>query len=570
VKKDKDTSVDAAELRRRAEERLKEQETEDVYARAQQDAQRLVHELQVHQIELELQNEELRQSRAEVETYLEQYTYLYDFAPVGYFTLDQDGVILQVNLTGAKLLGVARSRLVNRRFGLYVSPDTRSVFSAFLESVCESRTIESCEVELLTEANGSSYMRIEAAVTRDGEECCIAMVDITERKQAEDALALANAQLHQNVKRLAELTETAERFVDTVSHEFRTPLAAIKEFTSILADGLGGPVTEDQAEYLGIMSNAVLDLAQMVDDLLDNSRLKAGTLRVNRRRCTGAEIMQSVRPMLLAKAKSKNIALVEDIAPDLSDVFADKEKAGRILINLAVNAIKFSPENSQVIIKAAEALDGGVEISVTDHGPGLSGDELEKIFDRFTQSAVWGEANANGFGLGLNIAKDFARLNLGEIHVESTPGKGSSFLFTLPRYDWREIVENYLRLLSPEAEGGLVVSGLELTLVEHDGSLDLVQGFLASACRPVDLILGDGEADRLILLGQTDTPADWAERLREIRVQSMQNDSLLRIPEIRIAVAGKWRCPGENDKITSRVLEEMFARKPVGQKSACS
>ena len=567
MKKHKDTSADAAELRRQAEERLKEQETEDVYAQAEQDAQRLIHELQVHQIELELQNEELRQSRAEVETCLEQYTYLYDFAPVGYFTLDRNGVIRQVNLTGAQLLGVARSRLVNRRFGLLVSPETRPIFNAFIESIRESQTKETCEMVLLTEANASFYVRIEAAVPRDGEECLIAVVDITERKQAEDALATANAQLQQNNKRLAALTETAERFVDTVSHEFRTPLAAIKEFTSILADGLGGPVTEDQTEYLGIISNAVLDLAQMVDDLLDSSRLKVGTLRVNRRRCTGAEIIQSVRPMLLSN-KSKNITLVEDIAPDLSDVFADKERAGHVLINLAVNAIKFSPENSQVVIKAAEALDRGVEISISDQGPGLSGDELKTIFDRFTQSGVGGEAGAKGFGLGLSIATDLARLNLGDLRIESTPGKGSSFFFALPRYDWREIVERYLYLLL-DAEGDSVVSGLEVTLAEHDGSLDYVHGFLASACRPADLILGDIEGDRLILLGQTDTPADWAERLREIRVQSMKNDSLLRIPEIRIAVVGMWRCPAENDKIASRVLEELSGREPLGQKSAC-
>jgi len=566
---DKDTSADAAELRRRAEERLKEYETEEIRLQAEQDAQRLVHELQVHQIELELQNEELRQSRAEVEKYLEQYTCLYDFAPVGYYTLDRSGIIRQMNLVGARLLGVERSRLVGSRFGLFVSPETRSVFSAFLENVFESHAIEICEVELLAEGNAAYYVRIEAAVTTDGEECRIAVVDITARKQAEDALEMANVHLQRNNKRLAELAETAERFVDTASHEFRTPLAVIKEFTSILADGLGGPVTDEQAEYLGIMSNAVTDLAQMVDDLLDSSRLKSGTLRVNRRRCTGAEIIQSVRPMLLSKAKSKNTTLVEDIAPDLSDVFADKEKAGRILINLGVNAIKFSPDNSQVIIRAAETFDGSIEISVTDQGPGLSGDELKMIFDRFTQCGVRSEAGAKGFGLGLNIARDLARLNLGTIRAESTPGKGSSFLFTLPRYDWSEIVESYLYLL-PDAEGDSVVSGLEVALAEHDGSLDFVHGFLTSACRPADLILGDRETERLILLGQTDTPADWAERLREIRVQSMKSDPLLRIPEIRIAVVGMWHCPAENDKIASRVLEELSGREPLGQKSAHS
>ena len=108
MKKDRNTSADATELRRRAEARLRAAKTEGTPARTEAEAQRLVHELQVHQIELEMQNQELRESRAEVEAGLERYTELYDFAPVGYLTLGRDGAIRQVNLTGARLLGVER------------------------------------------------------------------------------------------------------------------------------------------------------------------------------------------------------------------------------------------------------------------------------------------------------------------------------------------------------------------------------------------------------------------------------------------------------------------------------
>ena len=97
--------------------------------------QRLVQELQIHQIELELQNEQLEQARAETEAALERYTDLYEFAPLGYFTLDRDGTIRQANLTGSRLLGVDRSRLVNRRFGLFVAENSRSAFRAFTERV---------------------------------------------------------------------------------------------------------------------------------------------------------------------------------------------------------------------------------------------------------------------------------------------------------------------------------------------------------------------------------------------------------------------------------------------------
>ena len=144
--------------------------------------------LQVHQIELEMQNAELRQARDEVETALEKYTDLYDFAPVGYFTLDRDGIIRAVNLTGASLLGIERSRLIGRRFGLFVAAEARPAFTAFLGKVFASPAKEACEVALLKEGNHPLFVQIEARVAASGQECRIAVIDITERKRIEDAL----------------------------------------------------------------------------------------------------------------------------------------------------------------------------------------------------------------------------------------------------------------------------------------------------------------------------------------------------------------------------------------------
>jgi PAS domain-containing protein len=149
MKKVRNTSADSAELRQRAEERLRAAATKGVPARTEAEAQRLVHELQVHQVELEMQNDELRQSQAEVEAGLERYTELYDFAPVGYFTLGRDGAIRQVNLTGARLLGVDRAQVMGRRFGVFVSAPDRAGFNAFLEKVFTGQAKEVCAVALL-------------------------------------------------------------------------------------------------------------------------------------------------------------------------------------------------------------------------------------------------------------------------------------------------------------------------------------------------------------------------------------------------------------------------------------
>jgi PAS domain S-box-containing protein len=186
MKKDKNPSADAAKLRRRAEERLRAGRTEAAAPR-EADTQRLVHELQVHQIELEMQNEELRRSRAEVEAGLERYTELYDFAPVGYLTLGRDGAIRQVNLTGARLLGVERARLQGRRFGVLVGEPDRAAFDAFLEKIFASQGKEVCDVSLLKQGKGPLNVQMTATVSQDGQECRVMMTDITERKQIENA-----------------------------------------------------------------------------------------------------------------------------------------------------------------------------------------------------------------------------------------------------------------------------------------------------------------------------------------------------------------------------------------------
>jgi PAS domain S-box-containing protein len=192
MKKNPHPPADDAELRRRAEERLgeqrKSQRSEAGDPGTAEDTARLVHELQVHQIELEMQNEELRQARARADTLLTQYTDLYDLAPAGYLTFDREGAIRQVNLTGARLLGVECSRLVNRRFGLFVAKGDQRAFSDFLEKVFASQAKECCEVTLPKESSQPVVLQIEGTRSADGQECRAVVVDLTERKRAEEEL----------------------------------------------------------------------------------------------------------------------------------------------------------------------------------------------------------------------------------------------------------------------------------------------------------------------------------------------------------------------------------------------
>src|ERR1700730_8363056 len=183
---------DAAELRRRAEARLNEQQQSQRKVtgteRTTHDTQRLVAEFQIHQIEREMQNEQLEQARTETEAALELYTDLYEVAPAGYFTLARDGTILQANLTGPALLEVDRSRLVNRRFGLFVAENSRAAFRAFVAKVFAGESRETCEVMLLREGKSPFCARLEARFSDNYHECRVVVLDITERIRAEEKI----------------------------------------------------------------------------------------------------------------------------------------------------------------------------------------------------------------------------------------------------------------------------------------------------------------------------------------------------------------------------------------------
>ncbi len=195
---DKNTHTQKSSLRRQAEERLAARPSTSTIL-SQVDAIHLVHELQVHQIELEMQNEELQQSHAQVETALQRYSDLYDFAPVGYLLLDHLGIILQANLTGANMFEVNRADLVGRRLGMFVAVPDRAVLNAFMVRAFADDAKQVCEVTLVQTLGQSQsnclFVRLEGSVPENRHECLVTVIDITERKQAEQALLENNQRM---------------------------------------------------------------------------------------------------------------------------------------------------------------------------------------------------------------------------------------------------------------------------------------------------------------------------------------------------------------------------------------
>lgn len=200
----------AADLRRQAEMRILENAPTHSPPGTAEETERLVHELEVHRIELEMQNSELRLVRDELERALEKHTDLYDFAPVGYFTLNRNGDITAANLSGAAFLGIERASLLGQRFKRFVSANDRPFFSDFVHKVFVSRSKVSCEVPLTIEGDQPRFVQVEAVASNSGLECRLALIDISGRRHAEDALQESEERMY----KLAEMAVDAIIMLD--------------------------------------------------------------------------------------------------------------------------------------------------------------------------------------------------------------------------------------------------------------------------------------------------------------------------------------------------------------------
>ncbi len=378
-----------------------------------------------------------------------------------------------------------------------------------------------------------------------------------QRQQLLQEITAAKELLEKKNRRLAELYETAHRFVDNVSHEFRTPLTVIKEYTSLVRDGLVDSA-EQQRHFLDVVADRADDLNTMVDDMLDVSKLEAGLLGAWRRTCSVATIIEDLRPALERKASVKGIALELSVEPSLPDVYCDDEKVGRAIINLAVNAIKFCRDQGPVRLWARENSPlPGVMVGVTDNGPGINEEGLAKIFERFRQLDHNGSARGacKGFGLGLNIAKELVDLNLGELTVESQVDRGSTFAFTLPPAEPVEVIRRFLQRIVHLRNGPPTLSLVSATIDPPDRApvSDDIDAYLHSLLRRNDLVYRVEETRWLLLVatGEFELELFYSKARRALNDMN-RNRIHGPLPEVDMETLGFWR--------TSCDFQEVFTQ----------
>jgi PAS domain S-box-containing protein len=413
----------AATLRRRAEKHLKTPAPPGSFPHEEDETQRLLRELQLHQLELKMQNAELQQARDDVESVLANYTDLYDFAPVGYVTLALGGTVRAANLTAAGLLGMERSRLAGRDFELFVAPEARLLFATFLGRVFSCQGKESCELPLTTAGSSRLYVQIEA-VSTSGQECRVVLIDISERRQMEEKLAILRTDLDTHAAELAAANIELEAFNYTVSHDLRRPLTVINGYCQVLRDLCRNQLDAECLRYIHEMYKGALQMNQLIDTLLKFScvtRVAMSHNKVNLSKIAEDVVLE------LQGGEPERLATFQIASGIVAAGDAGLLRA--LLDNLLGNAWKFTGGQEGAVIEfGVTKREGKPLYFVRDNGPGFEIALADKLFLPFQRLPG---TDVEGHGIGLATVDRIVKRHGGQVWAESVPGRGATFFFTL-------------------------------------------------------------------------------------------------------------------------------------------
>jgi PAS domain S-box-containing protein len=442
IDKDKIQAIEAAELRWQAEERMCAKAEGLHPPRSDGEMLRLLHELEVHQVELEMQNAELRRARDEMESALERYTELYDFAPVGYFTLYRDGAISAVNLTGAGLLGIERSLLPGRHFGFFLTEYHRAAFALFLSKVFENRGKEECEVTLTRMGHHELFVQIEALACKSGQECRVAVIDITGRRRAENALTEKQQELEEfNSTLEARIVQAVDdlrqkdqmllmqdrlalmgEMINNIAHQWRQPLNALAVNVQYL------PLVSDSAEFnreliknnVGKSMELIQYMSRTIDDFRNFFRSDKEAVLFG----TNQVIAHTIS--LIKKSFEDQQISIEIKSSGEPMVNGYPNEYAQVLLNILINArdalVERNVDDRRISLQAFTD-SGKTVVTITDNAGGIAEEIIDRLYDLYFTT----RGPDKGTGIGLFMAKTIIEKSMGGRLTARNTGKGAEF-----------------------------------------------------------------------------------------------------------------------------------------------
>jgi PAS domain S-box-containing protein len=431
-----DEALSAAHvMRRRAEDLARKrlaQLPQNLQALSPEAMQQLTHELQVHQIELEMQNDELRRVQLELEASRSLYFDLYDLAPVGYLTVSASGLILEANLSAATLLGVSRSELVKRPISRFIVKAQQDIYYQCRKQLMEVAQAQTCELQVLQSEGTELWVKlhISASHASAGDPVLrVILSDISERKFLDQALYESNHKLENAVQVADKANRAKSEFLSSMSHELRSPLNAILGFAQLIESGSPPPTTNQQASLNQILRGGWY-LLTLINEILDLALIESGKLSLALEPVSLSEKFLDCQAMIQPQAEKSGIRI--NFAPFDHPYFvqADRTRLKQVIINLLTNAIKYNRANGTVDVTCSTPTAGRVRISVHDTGLGLSAEKLAQLFQPFNRLGQE-SGSQEGTGIGLVVCKRLVEMMNGEIGVQSRLGMGSEFWFEL-------------------------------------------------------------------------------------------------------------------------------------------
>ncbi|MNX27716.1 Non-motile and phage-resistance protein [compost metagenome] len=342
------------------------------------------------------------------------------------FMLDANGRIVTWNKGAERIKGYQDAEILGKPYALFFSPEDVQAGKPqrLLAQARQFGRVE--DLGWRVRKDGTRFWAdavITALIDAQGNLTGYAKVtrDLTEFEHLE----------REKIEALQQADILKDQFISILSHELRTPINSITGFGSILDDEVVGPLTEKQHEYLRKILSGADTLLGLVNDLLDLSRIQAGRFHLSPQPFDFALVAADALSSLQALAEPKHMHLLNEVPQGLPPLVGDAQRIRQVLLNLVNNAIKFTPDEGTIRVRAC--LDGAVlRCEVQDTGIGIATEDIPKLFKPFSQVDMSSTRPAGGTGLGLMISKSLVEAHGGQIGVESQPGAGSTFWFTLP------------------------------------------------------------------------------------------------------------------------------------------
>lgn len=429
-------SSNATDLRQRALARLNSVTTAEIAPRSAIETQRLLHELQVHQIQLEMQNEDLLHARTELEEVLLCYTDLYDFAPVGYVSVNRAGHIVQANFAGARLLGSKRAVLPGRPLAGFVAKADVPCLNALIRQVFAAQPAQTIELDLIDPRALLRAVQIEAALSPDEQTCGMSMMDITDRRLLDEARH-HEATLKVDRQAADAASQAKSTFISRMSHELRTPLNAILGYTQLLRMDEHRLLDEMQCQRLDAVLLAGQHLLQLIEDVLALSEIESGASSIEMAPTSVQEVLDEALQAVASDLGSSGVSVIVEkplasAAQDVS-VHANRHRLVQVVVNLLSNAIKYNAADGEVRLTVDATRSGLTCIAVADTGVGMTQAQLACMFEPFNRLGQE-QSGIPGTGIGLVITKWLVNMMGGSLLLQSEPGKGSRFEVCLPSH----------------------------------------------------------------------------------------------------------------------------------------